>query len=75
MVQAGDRKIYIPQFVKGGDDSGDGGNGVLKINFDGTVETVANMSRIYSKRGFGRLLLDDSNSIRWHAFFRYKSIG
>lgn len=36
-------KIYIPQFLKGGDDSGDGGNGVLKINFDRTVETVANI--------------------------------
>jgi hypothetical protein len=59
-------KIYIPQFVKGGDDSGDGGNGVnrtlkgngvLKINFDGTVETVANMSRIYSKRGFWQVVV------------------
>lgn len=43
--------------MKGGDDSGDGGNGVLKINFDGTVETVANMSRNYLKRGFWQVVV------------------
>jgi len=50
-------KIYIPQFVKGGDDSGDGGNGVLKINFDGTGGNGADIRAIYSKRGFWQVVV------------------